>query len=293
MFKVGILGTENSHATGFSEIFNGYREDCREEFRDFRVTAVGGMYPEASRTLCEKYGIETVLDDPAEMAGTVDAVMVTARDGRYHSRYVLPFLEAGIPAFIDKPFTSNPQEAVELARLAKSRGIPLVGGSSLKLCADVIQMGNLVKDQKPSVLGGDVTAPVSLHNEYGGFWFYSAHLVEICLRVFGYDPEWVWATQTDKGITGVLHYPQYDVTLHFTDSAYQYSVTVNTRESILFREINITDYTLAECRSFAGMLRNGTMDFSYEQLVLPVFILSAIESSLQTGQKATIRPFII
>lgn len=288
MFRIGILGTENSHADGFSEIFNGFREDCREEFSDMQVTAVGGLYPEASRALCEKYRIETILNDPKEMARHVDAVMVTARDGRYHGMYARPFLEAGIPAFIDKPFTSDPAEAAALARLARERKVPLTGGSSLKYCADVIRAGEFAAANAPSVLGGDVTAPVSMHNEYGGFWFYSAHLVEICLKVFGFRPEWVWTTQTEKGLTGILHYSAYDVTIHFMESAYHYSATVITKDAIRFQPISLADAALEESRSFARMLRGEGMDYGYEELVLPVFVLSAIEKSLVTGEKTPI-----
>ena len=32
------------------------------------------------------------------------------------------------------------------------------------------------------LLGGNVYAPVSLDNPYGGFYFYSSHLIEIALR---------------------------------------------------------------------------------------------------------------
>ena len=140
MYKVGILGAENSHAMGFSQIFNGIREDLREEFDDIRVIAVGGSYPEANKEVAEKCGVEMVVESAAELEGKVDAIMVTARDGKYHAGFARPFIEVGLPAFVDKPFTSDPEEAVALARLAKEKGVPLCGGSSLKLCDDVLKM---------------------------------------------------------------------------------------------------------------------------------------------------------
>ena len=288
MYKVGILGAENSHAMGFSQIFNGVREDMKAEFEDVRVVAVGGNYPEANKEVAEKCGVELVTDSAAEMEGKVDAIMVTARDGRYHAGFARPFIEAGLPAFVDKPFTSDPEEAVALARLTKEKGVPLCGGSSLKLCGDVLKMAKLVEESGDKVLSGDVTAPVSLENEYGGFWFYSAHLVEICLRIFGYDPEWVWANRTDAGVTAIVHYPKYDVTLHFTQGAYNYSSTVNTKDGIVHQPVDITDFTALEARSFVKMLRTGEMDFSYEQLVLPVFVLKAIEKSFESGEKQVV-----
>lgn len=288
MYRVGILGAENSHAMGFSQIFNGFREDLKAEFEDIRVVAVGGNYPEANKEVAENCGVELTVDSVAEMEGKIDAIMVTARDGKYHAGFAHPFIEAGLPAFVDKPFTSDPEEAVALARLAKGKDVPLCGGSSLKLCDDVLKMAKLVEDGRDKVLSGDITAPVSLENDYGGFWFYSSHLVEICLRIFGYDPEWVWANRTDAGVTAIVHYPKYDVTLHFTQDAYNYSATVNTKNGIIHQPVDITDFTAIEAGSFAKMLRTGEMDFTYEQLVLPVFMLKAIETSFETGKKQII-----
>ena len=38
-----------------------------------------------------------------------------------------------------------------------------------------------------------------------------------------------------------------------------------------------------ECESFTKMLRYGTQDHSYEELILPVYYLNAIEKSFETG----------
>lgn len=293
MFRIGILGGENSHAMGFSQIFNGYRADLKGEFDDIRAVSVGGHYPEANREVYEKCGLETIVEKPEDMLGNVDAVMVTARDGRYHADFARPFIEAGIPAFVDKPFTSDPAEALALAKLAKSKGVPLAGGSALKLCADVIKLGDMVKTAGEKLRGGDIAAPVSLENEYGGFWFYSAHLVEICLRVFGYEPQWVWASRTPRGVNVVVRYTEFEVTNHFTESAYHYSGTIHTTDGALFQPINIDDFTALEARSFARMLRTGEMDFSYAQLVQPVYVLAAIEKSFRTGKKQYVERFTL
>ena len=45
MYRIGILGTENSHAMAFTESFNGLKPELAGEFDDIRVVAVGGKYP--------------------------------------------------------------------------------------------------------------------------------------------------------------------------------------------------------------------------------------------------------
>lgn len=293
MFRVGIIGAENSHAAAFAETLNGYQPEHKEEFADFRVVAVSGHYPESNQALYEKFGLEMVAERPEDMLGHVDAVMVTARDGKYHAEFARPFIEAGIPAFIDKPFTSDPQQAVALAKLAKEKGVPLVGGSSVKLTDAVLKLKALVDEQDGKVVGGDVTAPVSLVNDYGNFWFYASHLAECCLTIFGQHPEWVWANRTDKGVTVIVHYANFDVTNHFIEGVYDYTGTVITPAGVTHSPISLDDIYLREVRCFASMMRSGEMSHSYEELVAPVFLMDAIVRSFETGEKVAVERFCI
>ena len=293
MYRIGILGAENSHAMAFAQIFNGYKPELADRFPDIRVTAVGGMYPEENRKVYEQCGLDLLCANPEDMLGQVDAVMVTARDGAYHAAFARPFIEAGIPAFIDKPFTRNPKEALELARLARSRGVPLAGGSSVKLCSAAAEMRAAVRKAGDSIRGGDVTAPVSLKNDYGDFWFYSAHLAESCLAIFGPDAEWVWASRSEQGVTAIVHYPRFEVTNHFTEGAYHYSAALMTKDGTRFEPLVIDSIYQLECESFAKMLRTGEMDYTYEELVRPVFYLDAVERAFLTGRRQAIEGFTV
>lgn len=291
MFRVGILGTENSHAMAFAELLNGLNPAFSGQFDDFRVVAVGGMNREASRAVAEKCGVAAIADTPEEMLGRVDAVMITARDGKYHAPYARPLIEAGIPLFLDKPFTRDPGEALALARLARDRGVKLVGGSSLKLTDEVLRLRALAEKQGQGIAGGDVTAPVILVNDYGNFWFYASHLAECCLSIFGLHPQWVFANRTEKGVTAVVHYPGFDVTNHFVESVHHYAASVITPEGIAREKISLEDIYARECHCFADMLRRGVMSHSYEALVAPVFLMAAIEKSFETGEKAAVADF--
>jgi len=293
MFRIGILGTENSHAMAFAQILNGLHPDLTAQYDDFQVVAVGGADRNASRNVAEKCGVNTIVDQPEEMLGLVDAVMITARDGKYHAPYALPFIKAGIPAFIDKPFTSNPEEALALATLAKEKGVPLVGGSSVKLTDAVLKLKSNALEQADNLIGGDVTAPVSLVNDYGDFWFYASHLAECCLTIFGMNPEWVWANRTERGVTAVIHYPQYDVTNHFIENVYDYTGSVITNKGVTHMSISLDDIYPRECECFANMLRNGIMAHSYEELVAPVYLMDAIEKSFMTGKKQKVESFVL
>ena len=289
MFRVGILGTENSHAMAFAKILNGLDEAFKGQFDDFRVVAVGGIDAQASQNVAKTCGIDTIVEKPEDMLGMVDAVMITCRDGKYHAPYARPFIKAGIPAFIDKPFTSDPEEAAQLAKLAMEKKVPLVGGSSVKLTDAVLKLKALAEEK--GVVTGDVTAPVSLVNDYGNFWFYASHLAECCLTIFGQHPEWVWANRTDKGVTVIVHYAGFDVTNHFIENVYDYTGTVITADGVTHEVISLDNIYAKECACFAAMMRSGVMSHSYDELVTPVCLMAAIEKSFMTGEKTPVQRF--
>lgn len=285
MFRIGILGTENSHAMAFAELF------CEENGRypDLQLAAVTGHYPEESARIAEKFPGVKVTGGPGEMLGLVDAVMVTARDGKYHAEFVEPFLRAGIPAFIDKPFTGDLAAAERLVRLAEQNGAAVCGGSSLKHAYDVLLFQNLVKTASAGTIhGGNVAAPVSLENEYGGFRFYASHLIEVFLTVFGDDPQAVTAVRSGEDVSAIVEYGRYSVTLNFTGSCYTYSASVFAKERTTRREIDLALCYRQECDVFAEMLRTGKQPYSARELILPVAVAGAIEQSYETGMRKVI-----
>lgn len=77
MIRVGIIGSENSHAMAFSKIFN-----LSGKYEDMRVVAVYGEERAASEAIQRECGVELVCDHPEEMIGRIDALMVTSRDGK-------------------------------------------------------------------------------------------------------------------------------------------------------------------------------------------------------------------
>ncbi len=282
MYKVGIFGSENSHAAAFIKIF---QDD--PNYADIKVVCVGGMYEESNKKLEERFGVE-VVNSPEEMIGKIDAAMITCRDGKYHARYAKPFIEAGLPVFIDKPFTTDTQEALELVELAKEKNVPIVGGSSIKSSYDILMLKNAVETNKEKVLGGTMVAPLSMHNEYGGFYFYSSHLAEMCLNTFGYDAKAVTAIEKNDSVVAMVEYDSYTVSLLFAQACEKYFGQVVNADRIHSREVDISIIYKHECEEFANMLRNGEMKYSYEQLIKPVYLLNAIYKSYTTGKRVLV-----
>jgi len=280
MIRIGIYGAENSHALAFSRIFNG--NDPR--YDDLRVVAIGGEEEEACRKVMQECGVELYAKRPEDMLEHVDAVMITSRDGALHAGYARPFIEKCLPAFIDKPFTRDAAQAMELIALCKRNGVRIMGGSSVKLVEDVLALESAAKaPENGRRIGGSIWAPVNMHNPYGNFWFYAAHLTEVCLRVFGM-PGKVQAFRCGDDVTCIARYDDCDVTLHFTEGAYSYGGTILMEKCALTRVIDISDCYALEAEEFAQLVRGGEMPESYEDLVKPVRFMAAIVRSLESGR---------
>ena len=109
-------------------------------------------------------------------------------------------MEAGIPLFVDKPFTVTLDDAKALVALAKEKRVPLCGGSSLKYDRNILELSAMVQSAGKPIFGGALSAPIMLYCQYSGFYFYASHLTEMTLEVFGYNPKAVNYWQNCGGI---------------------------------------------------------------------------------------------
>ena len=288
-FRIGILGTENSHADAFCKLFNQPDENGNLIYPDCHVTLVYGNYPEANERLVRECGADAIAASIEEMVANVDAVMVTARDGKFHADFARPFIEAGIPAFVDKPFTTDVGEAEALVRLAREKGVPLVGGSSLKYAGGIRELKAVKEALGSAVRGGCMSAPLSMVNEYSGFWFYSSHLAEMCMEVFGWQPRAVVATEDHGSVYATVRYADYAVSCNFMDGCGDCYAGSVFAEKTTHRTIDLADIFRCECDAFVDMLHTGKMTHSYEELIAPVRLLAAVKKAYETGKTVEIK----
>lgn len=271
--KIAILGTENSHARAFAQLI---RDNAK--YQDVELIGVYGYDAEANYALVDEGLAPRAATSPDEFLGEVDGVIVTARHGALHREYALPYVLAGVPAFIDKPFAITQADITELIDAAKASGALLCGGSSLKFLDELNPLKRFVA--KGGIVGGHVTAPVSMVNEYGGFYFYAQHLIEIMFAVFGSDIRSVCARRPDAAqnrVSAVFDYGDYDVTAQFYD-AYTYTATAYSHEGCLSAVAHDVTYCYdIELSEFCDMMRTGRMPEDYDRLARPARLLGLIE----------------
>ena len=281
MYRVAIIGSENSHCMGFAGVLAPKSGEKR--FPDIELIGICGD-DASNQAVMEKTACPFCTNDPTAFLGKVDGIMVTSRHGGLHLKYARPYMEAGCKIWLDKPITASVEEAEEVVRLVKEKKLLLCGGSSLAGAEGTLAMKAYAAENRDKLTGGHVTAPVNLVNEYGNFWFYSQHLVQMITEVFGQSVVSVEAREKKDGVHAIFHYPDWDVTAYFGAG---YSITLYLGGyGVKTMEIGLGgEYFMAELNELAEMLREGKVRQTPEEVVYPVFLIDATIRAMESGKE--------
>jgi predicted dehydrogenase len=80
--------------------------------------------------------ISHVVQKPEDVIGHVDAVLISTDDGFDHVRRARPFVEAGLPVFVDKPLATSVEDLRTFIAWEKS-GAPLLSSSGLRYAPEL------------------------------------------------------------------------------------------------------------------------------------------------------------
>src|SRR5262249_28972794 len=134
----------------------------------------------------EALGVPLV-DKPEEMIGKVDGMLIESQEGGVHWERARPFLEAGLPCFVDKPFACSTADARKMAELAAKKKVPIFSSSSLRYATELVQFGSDAKLGK--VLGVVAYGPAPLNDKdptrNPGLYHYGIHAVEMLYALMG------------------------------------------------------------------------------------------------------------
>ena len=189
MLKLGILDFDTSHAVEFTKRLN-HKDIAEDQWVEGATVVVGcpgesklspERIPEYTAAM-KKLGVPLV-DKPADMIGKVDAMLVEAVDGSVHFDRAKPFLEAGIPCYVDKPFACSVADARKMVDLAAKKKLPLFSSSSLRFAPELVAYMADAKHGK--TLGAVAYGPAALHERNPGLFHYGIHAVEILYTLMG------------------------------------------------------------------------------------------------------------
>jgi hypothetical protein len=212
MFRIGLVDFDTSHVEAFTQRFNHLDVAETEWVEGARVVAGcpgdSEMMPERIPGYTEKlrgYGIELVAR-PADLLGKIDAVMIESQQGSRHLERARPFLEAGLPTFVDKPFAQTVAQAEAMIALAETHNAPLLSCSALRYDPQ-IQAALAKQESLGRILSADVWGACPLHPGNPGLLHYGIHGVEMLYALLGPGCQQVSMIRTEPGEVAVALWP--------------------------------------------------------------------------------------
>jgi len=200
--RVGIIGLDTSHAIAFTQILND--EKSPDHVPGAKVVAgFPGGSPDnpSSASRVEEYTRQlrdtwhlTIVRDIPELLGQVDAVLLESVDGRPHLEQVRPVLAARKPVYIDKPLAASLEDGREIARLARTAGVPCFSASSLRFFPGVAKLRR--QESVGDILGCDAFSPSPFEEHHPDLYWYGIHGVEILFTLMGPGCETVTRVST-------------------------------------------------------------------------------------------------
>lgn len=282
---IGIIGAENSHTIGLGKIFN-----IDKKFPGAEIRYVWGETEEFAKKAMEKGKIPNMVKDPKEMLGKIDALIVDHRHPKYHLEAARPFVESGIPTFIDKPFCYRVSEGKEFLAMAREKGTPVTSFSSIAQSAGTFDMKDQLKDL--SEINNVVRyGPADLDSPYGGIFFYGVHLVQPLMFIFGDDVEKVKVTRNGgKGSASLLFKNGLFATLIFKNLSYGWDTFLETKEGVKPLKSRVDEPDPGKNYvDMVEMFRTGKEPCSHESILKCIAVLEALEESSKNENWVNVR----
>lgn len=202
MLRLGIIDFDSSHCIEYTRRFNHLQLASDQFVEGARVVAgwpgTSRMAPERIPGFREQMvaaGIPLV-DSPEQLIGRVDAVLVLSLCGAAHLERARPFLRAGIPVYVDKPFTCSLADARALLQLVRETGTLLTYGSALRWAEEVLEFQSQ-RGRLGDLLGLVSYGPAKRAGGNPGLFHYGIHAIEVLYALMGTGCTEVTAAATD------------------------------------------------------------------------------------------------
>lgn len=213
--RLAMLGMVdgNGHPYSWSAIFNNYDRDAmascpfpaiptylgKEPTENFgingaTVTHVWTDDPADAPKVAKASLIPNVVARPEDVIGHVDAVIVATDKGHEHMERCRPFVEAGLPIFVDKPLVDNEADLRTFVRWVAA-GKPIMSSSCMRYAREFLRYRRSTR--KLGVLRfASITTPKSWER-------YGIHALEGIYPILG--PGFVSVRNTGTADRNVVH----------------------------------------------------------------------------------------
>ncbi len=273
--RIGIIGSENSHTAIFGKMFN-----IDKKFPGVEITHLWGETDEFARKAAEAGKITTIVKDPKEMLGKIDALIVDHRHAKFHLEAATPFVKAGIPTFIDKPFCYRVEEGKKFLEMARKIGTPITSYSSIGQSYSTYD----IKQQLETM--GEINqvvryGPVELNSEWGGVFFYGVHILQPLMVMFGEDILRVKITRNGQKANASLVFKSgLFATMIFKNVARGWETFVETKNGMVELKSRVPEIEPGKMYvDIVEMFRTRKEPRTHHSILNEVAVLEALEKS--------------
>ena len=301
--KIAMLGMVegNGHPYSWSAMFNGYNKEYMEEcgfpviprylekeppgnfgIGNAKVTHIWTDNPEDAKKVARASRIENIVKNPEDVIGEVDAVIIATDKGNEHIWRAQPFIDAGLPMFIDKPLADNAEDLKTIIKWVR-QGHRIMSSSSLRY----------TKEYEPYMKRTTELGDLRYINmTMAKSWErYGIHALEpvYCITGGGYV-----SVQNTGGINNnivhLTHKNGIDVNLAVIyDSAASELKIVGTRDSVSIPTKDSYYSFKKQLEEFVKYLETGVRPYPFDETVeLMEIIIAGIKSREEGGRKVMI-----
>lgn len=316
--RVGIIGTDNSHAYTYAAFINGWDDaepvptrlsngasaadmylwamllrrleqdpDGGVPIEGARVTSIWSSDRRDAERIGRACGIAEICDDVESVCDGVDAVMVLSERPETHLRYAASALERGLSTYVDKPLAESPDAGREIFALAERYGARCFTGSSLRWAPEFLSIRESLCSRAGGIRAISVHCPLGLE-------LYGIHAVEIVNLFMGSDVRYVEAVGTGDrqvvlleyfdGASAVLEnlnfvrWPRYSATVY--GDSWRHHVTVD----------DPAPAALAFVRRFIEFVKGGPVPVPASESLRMIDIVTAAQKSLRLRSRVELGP---
>lgn len=296
MLRLGIVDCDTSHVVQFTMRLNHVEID-EEQWVDGANIVAAVPLPSAilAQEKIDEYvaqlkgwDVEIVEKPEALLDMSLDGVCIEAVDGSVHLERAKPFLEAGMPLYIDKPFTCSSDDAKEILRLARANSVPVFSTSSLRYGLEVVEILEDAEGEYGKVIGANCWSPASLQERNPGLFNYGIHAVEPLFTLMGSGCKAVWTVfQEGAEVTVGLWDDGRIGTMRGTrDGAHAYGFSAWCEKQVVTTAINAGYIYRELLKKMVGMFESGEPPVDLQEtLEIVAFIEAAMESAANDGKR--------
>lgn len=290
MIRLGLVDFDTSHVIAFTQRLNHIEVDAAEWVEGAQIVAgcpgESEMMPERIDGYAEQlkgWGVELVAH-PEDLIGKVDAVMVESQQGSVHLRRARPFLEAGVPTWVDKPFAGDVAQARAMLDLAAKHGGKLMSCSSLRF-DPAVQEALALRAELGTILAADVWGNAPLHPGNPGLQHYGVHGVEMLYALVGPGCQFVHSVNTPQGeiVSGQWASGHVSAVRGLREGAYGFGFTAHYEKGHHAVSVEGAAFYREMLKAWVGYLETGVAPFDMAEALEITAFMTAAEESAQTA----------